>query len=530
MNDQSVTSKELKATKQKLANAIKARASLEEDFKRQTQLLLEFISKLSHACKGQDLKLDNRLASFRTLLNKSVAFDSLEKEIEVLSQLLLSFAAQNEQNIRELDQQFKQAGKALQQVKGLPDNVRRELRTLLKQNEEKQHNIIQYVPLLRQLLTLYGQALAAKNGGVFEEPSNSSDNTINCVASDDMVEKFSTLLSHIILSDSQQKKLAKIQHHLSDNSSISHDDLINYLLTTFDLLSENLQQERVSAESFLTSLNDTLATVKAAVKKTLLSQSESKKAYQALSDKLDKQLDEMSKTINQKGSLVDLKDEINQKLHQITEVIAEKSELEQKNQQLLERQLAVMQKQIISLEARSKNFEAKLHEQHLKSMQDALTKLANRAAFDEEFAKAIVKHHKKHCDLAIAVIDLDNFKSINDTYGHTAGDKTLQIIAKTMKQFANDNMFVARYGGEEFVMICTQMTKAQVVQILDRIRSKVEALPFKFKDKPVTITISIGVTHITEDDNIHTAFERADEGLYQAKAQGKNQVVYVDNK
>ncbi len=84
-------------------------------------------------------------------------------------------------------------------------------------------------------------------------------------------------------------------------------------------------------------------------------------------------------------------------------------------------------------------------------MQDALTKLNNRAAFDEYFTKAMVKYHHNPYELSIVVLDLDNFKQINDTYGHTAGDKTLQVIANTLKKNLDQNTFVGRYGGEEFV-------------------------------------------------------------------------------
>ena len=138
----------------------------------------------------------------------------------------------------------------------------------------------------------------------------------------------------------------------------------------------------------------------------------------------------------------------------------------------------------------------------------------------------MVRFHHNPFDLALAVIDIDDFKKINDTYGHTAGDKTLQVIANTIQKKVSDDVFVARYGGEEFVLIYSKKKEAPFIKELNLINKTIARLPFKFKNNKVSITLSIGATHITKEDNIHTAFERADEAMYKAKAQGKNQVIY----
>jgi len=180
------------------------------------------------------------------------------------------------------------------------------------------------------------------------------------------------------------------------------------------------------------------------------------------------------------------------------------------------------------LEKQSQTFEKRLLEQQQKSMLDALTKLNNRASFDEHVAKQMVRFHHKSFELAIAVVDLDDFKRINDTYGHTAGDKTLQVIASTLTKSLDDNVFIARYGGEEFVLVFDNCSYGDVMVALESLRANIAKLPFKFKNNKVTMTTSIGVTHIKQGDNIHQAFERADQALYQAKHKGKNQVIYAE--
>jgi len=186
-----------------------------------------------------------------------------------------------------------------------------------------------------------------------------------------------------------------------------------------------------------------------------------------------------------------------------------------------------MAEKVDLLEKQSKIFEKRIKEQQEKSLQDALTKLNNRAAFDEYFDREIVRFHHKKCELAIVVMDLDNFKRINDTYGHIAGDKTLQVISSTLRKNIGNEAFIARYGGEEFVLIFSDINKADLLEKLNKLRLQVAKLPFKFRDSKVSITISMGASHIQQNDNVHMAFERADGALYQAKENGKNNVIYV---
>ena len=103
----------------------------------------------------------------------------------------------------------------------------------------------------------------------------------------------------------------------------------------------------------------------------------------------------------------------------------------------------------------------------------------------------------------------------------------MQVIANTIQKKISKDAFVARYGGEEFVLIYSSQKESALIKELNLINNSISRLPFKFKSNKVSITLSIGATHISADDNIHTAFERADEAMYKAKAQGKNQVIYA---
>lgn len=536
MNTKTVAVDQMQALKNKLNAAIESRSLLEEDFNAQSNLLIQFINKLSQVSKGLNLELDNRLAQLRVLLTKSAPISDIEGKISEISKLLQRHTVTNEQNITKVHQQFNDAGKSLQKINGLPDDLRRNLRVLLKETESTKDSLTQYIPLFSQLIEFYDFSLKSKNGmpkggllGAISQPTqttivntnDSNDSDVNSA----LIEKISTCLSKLQLSTQHTKELLAINRKLINDTS--NDEVLQRFIEIFDVIVADLKNERDSAKNFLTTLSNTLTTVQSAVKKTLLTCKKSQDTNDKINIRLQGQLLDMSSTVKKAMSLEQVRVDINAKLQTIAATLEQKSTFEQQSQSALANQLEEMAKKVEKLEVQSHEFEEKLAEQQRKSMQDALTKLCNRAAFDDFFTKAMVRFHHQPYDFALVVADIDNFKSINDTYGHTAGDKTLQVIANTIQKNVGKDVFVARYGGEEFVLIYANIKKEPLIKELNALNQSIARLPFKFKNNKVSITLSMGVTHIKVDDNIHIAFERSDEAMYKAKAQGKNQVIYL---
>jgi len=543
MNDNSVVQQQLVSLKRKLDTAIETRSTLEVDFNAQTNLLVSFINKLSLVSKGVNLELDNRLAKLRTLFSKSAPLSDIENSIDIISKLLQQHSVSNEQNITRMHEQFISAGASLQKINGLPEDLRRNLRALLKEGKESKDALIQYIPFLSQLLTIYDHALRAKNDlpkqGILQAPDIIASNSLSTQTLDQgkvissylkeidpvLIEKISNTLSALNLSKSHTNELLVIKKKLLNDQSSKQ--VLQHFLEIFDVIVADFKDEQHSAKNFLTTLSETLTTVQRAVKDTLKTQEKSQLANDKVNQKLQNQLVDMTGAVKKALSLDQVKIDINAKLQLIAGTLEQKSTIEVQTQQILASKLSEMSEKVNQLEEQSKIFEEKLAEQQRKSMQDALTKLANRAAFDDYFAKAMVRFHHKPFELALIVMDIDDFKKINDTYGHAAGDKTLQVIAKTIVKHVGEDVFVGRYGGEEFVLIYSKTNENKLIKALDLLNKYIARLPFKFKNTKVSITLSIGATHIKADDNIHIAFERADKAMYQAKAQGKNQVIYL---
>ena len=533
MSTKTVADNQSQALQSKLNAAIASRASLEEDFKAQSSMLIEFINKLSQVSKGVNIKLDNRLAQLRSLFTKSAPISNIELKISEISKLLQHHAVANDKNIALLHAQFTDAGHNLQKVKGLPNDLRRKLRALLGEAQLTKDSLVQYIPLLSQLLEFYNIAIHSKEDiphnellAAVQSPEQAQIDAKKekSDVNSELIGKISACLSKLHLSTQNTQELLAINKKLVKDTT--NDGVLQHFVEIFDVIVADLQNERDSAKNFLNTLSETLTTVQNAVKNTLSTCKEAQTTNDEINEELQEQLLEMTGTVKQAISLDKVKVDINVKLNSIAQTLEKKSKFEQNNQQALSNQLSAMAKKVEKLEEQSQQFEEKLAEQQRKSMHDALTKLSNRAAFDEYFTQSMVRFHHNPFDLALAVIDIDDFKKINDTYGHTAGDKTLQVIANTIQKKVSDDVFVARYGGEEFVLIYSKKKEAPFIKELNLINKTIARLPFKFKNNKVSITLSIGATHITKEDNIHTAFERADEAMYKAKAQGKNQVIY----
>jgi diguanylate cyclase (GGDEF)-like protein len=157
---------------------------------------------------------------------------------------------------------------------------------------------------------------------------------------------------------------------------------------------------------------------------------------------------------------------------------------------------------------------------------DPLTGLKNRRAFDHIMNEQSSRTERSHSPLALALIDVDHFKSLNDESGHVAGDEALQQVALLLQSHARTYDHVARYGGDEFALILPDTSLDAAMVVAQRVRKAVE--DFKWSHQP--LTISVGVATTTTVQGSMNIVERADRALYQAKRKGRNCVVLLEDR
>ena len=163
---------------------------------------------------------------------------------------------------------------------------------------------------------------------------------------------------------------------------------------------------------------------------------------------------------------------------------------------------------------------------------DHLTGLPNRRIYDKQIAVEISRAQRSNRPLSLAVLDIDDFKKVNDKYGHLVGDQVLRDLAELAKRFTRKTDFVGRHGGEEFVFIFPETSlhgedgkENGAFQAAERFRELAEKT-LKVKNEP--ITVSIGVTEWKKDNSPEKLFNRADQAMLQAKRAGRNKVITAD--
>jgi diguanylate cyclase (GGDEF)-like protein len=161
-----------------------------------------------------------------------------------------------------------------------------------------------------------------------------------------------------------------------------------------------------------------------------------------------------------------------------------------------------------------------------KATKDPMTQVANRAEFDRMHETFVAAHQQQQAPCSLMICDLDRFKTVNDTYGHQAGDDVIKCLAALLKNSCRPGDLAARYGGEEFVVLCADCDNASATRRAEQVRKTLSEIRQPRMDGR-TVTVSFGVTEIQPGDTPETMLRRADRALLTAKSKGRNVVVQL---
>ncbi len=234
---------------------------------------------------------------------------------------------------------------------------------------------------------------------------------------------------------------------------------------------------------------------------------------------------EISAEVSAATELSALQALVSARLERIARQISDFREREESRRTDLTSRTSRMHERIADLERETEDLSRRLDDEKHGARLDPLTQLANRKSFDERFARDIAKRAAADVPVTLLILDIDDFKAINDQFGHRAGDRVLQTVASCLVAALRTEDFIARIGGEEFVVLGSGLKGEQALAVANGLRTAVEALPFRFRGSPVRVTVSCGLAEVRAEDTPAEAFDRADNALYRAKREGKNRCV-----
>lgn len=295
------------------------------------------------------------------------------------------------------------------------------------------------------------------------------------------------------------------------------DDLASLLLAASD-------QDQREFESYLKTLNERLATMQQNLSAAHDGHTEARRTAEALDHELREQVDVLQNSMREATDLASLKRVVEARLDGLLHTVGEYQQQRSQHEQELGARLQELVGRVGSLEQAAQGLRGHLEEQRQKALLDGLTGLPNRTAWNERLALEAARWERYGGELLLAVVDVDHFKRINDSYGHLAGDRVLKIIGGELRKRLRATDFIARFGGEEFVLLLPSTAPEAGLQVLEALRSGIDVCPFHFKGERVQITVSAGMSTFAAGDTPEQVFERADLALYRAKDAGRNRV------
>lgn len=269
--------------------------------------------------------------------------------------------------------------------------------------------------------------------------------------------------------------------------------------------------------------------------------SDKKKLIQKTSDIttfMDNMQNELNEAINVSGSSSSAVHEIKDKIISIDNECDKNMLLELKDQLInistnIEEEMCKVtiklkdgKEKINELQEKIKHLEIELKRTKSESKTDYLTGILSRRALDEEVDKFEDRFSRDKDNFAIIFFDIDHFKHINDKFGHDAGDIVLSTFAKILEKSTRKTDILARYGGEEFIALVHYKDVKEVVGYVNRVKSIIDGNSFVYKENKIKVAFSAGISFREKFEDYRSALKHADDLLYKAKQNGRNQIVY----
>jgi diguanylate cyclase (GGDEF)-like protein len=475
---------------------------------------INLLQQLLKGMSRQNKAFDRYQISFLKKLQNSSS-DALTEEIyKECSEQINQFFVPIDDTLSEGRLLASQSQIQLQKLSHLSEKINNQVEEA--KNIIQPYSIVEHHYELKNIIKIYQRVVIELNKS---EANENKDITSAKPIVENLCDELQEVILHLDVGSSYIKKLEHIRKKISNETNPLA--LPEHCLAIISIIIDSTREERRSSRHFLYTLNDSLTqfylnfstNIKTA-ESAFIKQENCVKSIQKNSNALKTATENCDDIISIQKFIFDYVENVENMIQS----------RESQKEQEVRQQFRAMARQIKELQNETNNYQHTLKQQSKQLHIDFLTKIPNRAAWSERLQIEFTRYQRYQHKLNIAVIDIDKFKIINDTFGHLAGDKVLNVIAQTLQKSIRNTDFIARFGGEEFALLLPEISKEQCEVTLNKLCQVIKRIPFKFKKQNISITISVGSTIFTDEDTLESAFERADQALYNAKNSGRDQV------
>ncbi|MFT6735571.1 MAG: diguanylate cyclase [Polaribacter sp.] len=537
-----------------------------QDFETICIELKRHLSRLSFVGMGQSDELDQSLAKLRKLIKNTAEESDIKDAIDEISKVLrglddepttsLSTKANEDIDLIELLTQQKlpkrlnnslvkmnkksknkDANNIMVSIAEVIKNYIEEIESNIDTTEKQKGSKPGFLGSLfskkssgenLELLTQEQESKRSKEGSLSIQLTENNDtlanvkNNINHLLPTDIKDSLQQLVEQLASMDGYQEVAGLLETEIAKIQNISQLSSILELITSAFI--EISDQEHMQFEAFLKSLNKRIIRVNSFISKTLEFSQSNEKDTKQLNLDLTQDIFSIKESLSNSKDLAEAEEKTVTKMDKILSKINQFCTKQQSQSSELISQVEKLKEQMNATEDEASRLKDDLAEQRMRAQTDQLTNLPNRYAYNERLTQEYNRWRRYRNSLTLVVGDIDLFKSVNDSHGHSFGDLVLKKIATCLHAGIRESDFVARFGGEEFVILLPETTLTDATRAMNKMRQSVSQIALENNGEKVEVTMSFGISEFTNDDTTKAVFERADSALYRAKEKGRNRV------
>lgn len=486
--------------KSKYFNHLRDYEALEEACEARDDLLRKAINRLSITAKGIHPRLDTVLGQLQQHC-KQKKDDKLAESLNRLGDIL-----------NELDESSEEV------------HWQQFVRLLLDKLPQSEPQQVAVAGLLHELPKLELDAALSAISTLLQEWLKPQDAPAsNCLEPSELLEN---LISRVTVTFGSNAALQNLRTEIAEAQD-NWPAYLDKIIAQIGLQIRLLHQDKARLETLILDVGQQLKDISSLLEQEFLGHQLGRQQTAKLQSAMDNNVANLQNALSAGGDIDQLKSALELNINKIKVDLKDFVEGDNQRFQDAEQRNQQLQQQLSQMQKESSELRQQLLENRKKLMLDTLTGVRSRLAYDEIMDQEFARYGRYQEVFCYALFDIDYFKKINDSYGHNAGDNALRIVASMMNKNIRKTDFLFRIGGEEFALLLPKTKIENARDLVEKIRQSVGQAEFHYKGIRVNISMSAGLTSIKAGDDISSIYQRADKGLYQAKSNGRDQMVVV---